>query len=283
MVATGSGKNPRYDNSTTPEQPQTTPTTTIDAEETTARTEPTLNQSKPTTGSTDQTDEMRIDQTGPSIRATTLPPSTRDRNNSRRPTTRIDTTLEMGEYPTERTFTTPTAATTSAADKLPSSKAPPDDSQTSTSLAHPVTVTTMTTTMMIESTTDAMLIETLPPRPRLPEPSQVLQRCNSSADCSAPAKCVAQRCLTPCTTTNTLNNTTTTSNTDNCFQGIATFCVGWRGPAIAHTVHSLIDCFVHNDFMRDLFFAICFLAVLGFRKFTGKIDSFICTYFKNSN
>lgn len=193
LMPSGLGKNPRYDNNTTPDQQPTSSTT--------ERTRP--------PASEDDQGETRIDiqSFGPTSRATTLPPPSpaSDRTNSRRPTTRIDTTLEMGyDYPTERTFTT-----------LPATGGGQRNASTTISAVEISTQPTMVFPPLppVEERTESSPIVGMP---------QVLPpTCRSDADCAAPAsKCITQRCLIPCTTT-TLNNTTTTSNTvaGNCFQG----------------------------------------------------------------
>lgn len=237
---TGSGalsKNPRYDNSTsTPpvtddddatDSNQITSTTQVPfttwstlasnddagtATRTTNKTKPTAQPNNTGISGPDGPDATRsIDDTSMTTQttteraATTVPPATPDKPNNRRPTTRIDTTLEMGYD----TTAVPDGRATDHAHTTTT-----NDSQTSTSQAshavvtvHPATNAAGIEDGTVETTTEPMLV-----RP--------MKVCKSSGDCRAPAKCVGRRCLTPCTLNNT---TTTTSNTDNCFQGIALY------------------------------------------------------------
>lgn len=230
-TATSLGKGPRYDNSTTIDQIEPTEPTSIGAvvDETTTST--TSDNANPEDNSTqhvviiqtrpNDTNEMRIDVFGPTMKTTTMPPSTKEEGIGRRPTTRIDTSLEDG-YDFPSTTIGPIAPNE-------------DDSKTSTSWSYEVVLTaTEPIPVLVESST------TFSPMVVNPgvclahdhcahgqrciagkcqdgrKPTNATKSCTTNGDCEADQRCVARRCLISCTT---LTSNNTTLNPVDCYQG----------------------------------------------------------------
>lgn len=174
------------------------------------------------------TNEMRIDMFGPTMKTTTTPPSTKEENNARRPTTRIDTSLEDGfDFP----FTT---------------IGPSDgDSRTSTSSTSYTIMSTTQTVSRTNSTPFPPIVEhhvmcqgegksdcpnnfhcvagrcqAVSPNQMKPTTMIITKSCNTNDDCEAKQLCVSSRCLTSCTS---LTSNTTTLNPVDCFQGTNAF------------------------------------------------------------
>lgn len=232
-----SGKGPRYDNSTTHDHLEPTEPTTvssIDSEVTT------IDANGPGDISTQHvfiiqtrpngTNEMRIDMFGPTLKTTTMPPSTKEENNARRPTTRIDISLEDGfDFPSTTIGPIPPAE---------------DDSRPSTSSTSYKVLSTTQTVSRTDSTPFPPIVENdlvcnggksdcpydfhcIAGRCQLGNPKNQLKpttliatkSCNSNDDCDPKQRCVSSRCLTSCTT---LTSNTTTINPVDCFQGTTT-------------------------------------------------------------
>lgn len=158
-----------------------------------------------------------------------MPPSTKEENNARRPTTRIDTSLEGGfDYPST-TIGTPEPGE--------------DDSKASTSSTSYTILSTTQTVSRPDSTPFPPIIENQmichvahdcpddfhcvngkckpgSQNDATPTTSNSIKICNSNNDCDMKQRCVGSRCLTSCTT---LTSNTTTLNPIDCFQGTITF------------------------------------------------------------